>query len=199
MKRIEVIQEVVGSEWGRKGLIVSNIGYASRELYSVSDRSNNFYMLGSMGLASSIGIGLSLAHSRRHVIVLDGDGSVLMNLGTLATIGNSAPSNFHLVIIDNHVHGSTGNQDSHTAMRTSLAKMSVTAGIQEVTEVKTQATLKRLLSGRHLPTAVIVLCEPFNADVPIIPLSPTSIKKRFARFINSRPNSNSGEARDALC
>ncbi|MBS7288417.1 MAG: sulfopyruvate decarboxylase subunit beta, partial [Candidatus Freyarchaeota archaeon] len=79
MKRIEAIRCVVEELDGE--LVVCNIGYPSRELYSVRDRDENFYMLGSMGLASSIGLGLALS-TRKRVVVFDGDGSLLMNLGS---------------------------------------------------------------------------------------------------------------------
>ena len=94
MKRIEAIALVAEFAQEQNALLISNIGYPSRELYSVCDRPENFYMLGSMGMASSIGLGLALARPERRVIVLDGDGSVLMNLGTLATIACTAPRTF---------------------------------------------------------------------------------------------------------
>ena len=85
MRRIDairIIAEIVEEE-----MIVANIGFPSRELYSLHDRNRNFYMVGSMGLASSIGLGLAMS-TKQKIWVIDGDGSVLMNLGTLATIAN---------------------------------------------------------------------------------------------------------------
>ncbi len=101
MQRIEAIAITAEVARDQGSLLVSNLGFPSRELYAIGDRPENFYMLGSMGLASSIGLGLSLAHRKKKVIVLDGDGSILMNLGTLATIANYAPSNYQLIILDN--------------------------------------------------------------------------------------------------
>jgi len=91
MKRIEAIALAAEAAQDQDALLVCNIGFPSRELFSIKDRPENFYMLGSMGQASSIGLGLALAGSKRRVMVLDGDGSVLMNLGTLATIAHHAP------------------------------------------------------------------------------------------------------------
>jgi len=91
MQRIDIIRRVAE----RDGLIVANLGFPARELYSVHDRSGNFYMLGSMGLASSIGLGLAVSQSRP-VYVIDGDGALLMNLGSLATIAREAPPNLCL-------------------------------------------------------------------------------------------------------
>ena len=105
-------------------LVVCNIGLPSQELYKINDRPNYFYMLGSMGLASSIGLGLSLAVDK-NVISIDGDGSVLMNMNTLATIGNRAPSNYTLLIVDNGSYGSTGDQKTFTNERTSLRDVAI--------------------------------------------------------------------------
>ena len=92
---LNLLQDTIQEEF-----VVCNIGLPSQELYKINDRPNYFYMLGSMGLASSIGLGLSLAIDK-NVISIDGDGSVLMNMNTLATIGNRAPSNYTLLIVDN--------------------------------------------------------------------------------------------------
>ncbi|MDA4129491.1 MAG: thiamine pyrophosphate-dependent enzyme, partial [Thaumarchaeota archaeon] len=88
LNRSIVVRELVEKS-GQKTLFISNLGFLSRELYSASDGPSNFYMLGSMGAASSLGLGLSLV-TKKEVIVLDGDASILMNLGSLATIGNYA-------------------------------------------------------------------------------------------------------------
>ena len=90
------IQEVLKDQ-----LVICNIGLPSQELYQIDDQPNYFYMLGSMGLASSIGLGLSLTDVQKKVVSIDGDGSILMNKSTLATIANRAPSNYTLLIIDN--------------------------------------------------------------------------------------------------
>ena len=80
----------------KDNFIICNIGLPSQELYKINDQSNYFYMLGSMGLSSSIGLGLSLSVNK-NVISIDGDGSILMNMNTLATIGNRAPYNYCLL------------------------------------------------------------------------------------------------------
>ncbi|HPJ85199.1 MAG TPA: thiamine pyrophosphate-dependent enzyme, partial [Methanothrix sp.] len=83
MKRIEAISTIAEEAEIQDAFIVGNIGFPSRELCAVGDRTSNFYMLGSMGLASSIGLGLALARPDKRVIAIDGDGAVLMNLGSL--------------------------------------------------------------------------------------------------------------------
>ena len=91
-------------------ILVASTGYTGRELYALEDRSNQLYLVGSMGCASSLGLGLALALPRRRIIVLDGDGAVLMRMGALATIGYERPGNLVHVVLDNQRHESTGGQ-----------------------------------------------------------------------------------------
>ena len=171
---MEAISEVAAA--AENALIVCNIGFPSRELYAAADRPENFYMLGSMGLASSIGLGLALARPERKVIVLDGDGSVLMNLGTLATIANHAPDNYLLLILDNCCYGSTGSQPTCTSQRTDLALVARAAGVQQVRTVTTPEGLFDALSCRGV---IVAMVEPGNADVPLIDITPERIMERF--------------------
>ena len=183
MKRIEAISEAAAA--AEDALIVCNIGFPSRELYAAADRPENFYMLGSMGLASSIGLGLALAKPERKVIVLDGDGSVLMNLGALATIAHNAPDNYLLVILDNCCYGSTGSQPTCTSQRTDLALVARAAGVQQVRTVTTPEGLIDALSGHGV---VVARVDPGNADVPLIDITPKHILERFMRsFLPSGP------------
>jgi sulfopyruvate decarboxylase subunit beta len=182
MKRIEAIALAAEAAQAEGALLISNIGFPSRELFSVKDRPENFYMLGSMGLASSIGLGLALARHERRVISLDGDGSVLMNLGTLATIAHHAPENYLLVILDNCCYGSTGSQPTCTHFGTDLAALVVAAGVNIVKEVDNFEDLAKALTGQGV---VIAKVEAGNADVPIIDLTPEEIIERFMRSAQS--------------
>ena len=96
---IEVICSCITDE-----VIVSANGFISRDLFSTLDKNTNFYMIGSMGLASSIGLGVALKNPKKRVIVFDGDGNVLMNLGSLVTIGSLKVRNFIHILFDNHIH-----------------------------------------------------------------------------------------------
>jgi sulfopyruvate decarboxylase subunit beta len=133
-------------------------------------------MLGSMGLASSIGLGLALARPERKVMVLDGDGSVLMNLGTLATIAHHAPENYLLVILDNCCYGSTGSQPTCTFLGTDLFALAKAAGVKDVKKVDKDGDLPGALLGRGV---VIAKVDAGNANVPIISLSPEEIIERL--------------------
>lgn len=178
MERIDAIKIV--AEAAKNGLIISNLGFPSRELYAIADGERNFYMLGSMGLASSIGLGLSLAQSKS-VYVVDGDGSVLMNLGSLSTIGNYARKNYYLIIIDNKSYATTGDQPTHTAKRTKLDEIARGCGIRVIvvdTTEELNAALKH--SG---PLVIVAKTKSGNAEVPIIPFSPRFIKERFLKEV----------------
>ena len=178
MKRIEAIALAANHAQHENALLICNIGYPSRELFATNDRPENFYMLGSMGLASSIGLGLALARFDRQVIVLDGDGSVLMNLGTLATIAHAATRNYLLVILDNCCYGSTGSQPTCTFKGTDLVAMALAAGVEKVKAVSSAEELCRAMNGHGI---VVARVDPGNADVPIISLPPEEIIERFTR------------------
>ena len=165
-------------------LVVCNIGFPSQELYGIGDSDNYFYMLGSMGLASSIALGVSKTTDRK-VIAIDGDGSVLMNLGTLATIANHAPANFILLIVDNEAYGSTGDQPTHTSKNTSLANIARGAGVESVYEVRELETVDKLQQclAAEGPHIIVAKVAPGTPPVKPIPLSPGVIRDRFKAVV----------------
>lgn len=115
--------------------VVTIMGACAQELYDLGDRDNFFYLQHAMGLASSIGLGLALHLPGERVVVLDGDGSVLMNLGTLATLARYRPTNLVHIVFDNGSLLSTGGFDSHTTSGvTSIAAIARGAGIAHVTQ-----------------------------------------------------------------
>jgi sulfopyruvate decarboxylase subunit beta len=106
LEAVKALCESVGSE----DLIVCCNGMIGRELYTAGDRPQNFYMIGSMGLGASIGLGLAVAQPKKRIVVLDGDGNVLMGMNALASVASERPVNFTHVVLDNHTHASTGGQ-----------------------------------------------------------------------------------------
>ena len=135
------------------------------------------------GLASSIGLGLALSQHKR-VCVIDGDGSILMNLGTLVTIAHHAPDNFCLVIVDNKAYGSTGNQPTYTGEKTDLAAIAKGAGIENVVRVKNVSELSGALRKFSKESVIIIAeTEKGNEPVPVIPYDPVEIKKRFMKEV----------------
>src|SRR5579862_6601804 len=134
MERAECLQ-IIYPELEDK-LVVTIMGAAAQELYNLGHRENFFYLQHAMGLASSIGLGLAMHLPTERVIVLDGDGSVLMNLGTFATLARYRPKNLIHIVFDNGSLLSTGGFDSHTTSgMTDLAAIARGAGIREVTSV----------------------------------------------------------------
>lgn len=184
MIRSEILKEIAPIL--RDQLIICNIGIPSQELHAIDDQPTNFYMLGTMGLASSIGLGLALAQDKT-VISIDGDGSVLTNLGTLPTIGNNMPPNFILMIIDNGSYGSTGDQPTYTGRKTDLAGMARAAGCDNVVEVMDVDTGKALQDAINakVGTVMIVKCDSGNAKMPVITMDPVVIKDRFMKAVNA--------------
>ena len=108
--RASALARVVESTNVDDSVVVATTGFTGRELYAQADRDNHLYMVGSMGCASSLGLGLALSRPDRHVVVVDGDGAALMRMGNMATLGAYGPSNLTHILLDNEVHDSTGAQ-----------------------------------------------------------------------------------------
>lgn len=176
IKRYDVIKAAAGYIKGKA--VICNIGVPCKELYSVLDQASNFYMLGSMGLASSIGLGVSL-FSKGEVVVIDGDGSLLMNAGSLATIAKTNPSNLTILAVDNASYGSTGNQATTTRFCADLETMARGSGFENTFKIVDAAELDRAFAEPRFPRFIHAVVKPGNADVPDIPLSQQEIKRRF--------------------
>lgn len=180
MRRFEATRRVldaIGDE-----LVICNIGHPSQEVFQLRDRPGNFYMLGSMGLASSIGLGVAMAQDR-YVVALDGDGSVAMNMGTLATIGAVRPSNYMLVIIDNRSYGSTGFQKSFTAGHLRLEAVALGSGVPSVERIVRESEITPVVSrllGTEGPHVIVIECDPGMPEgVSAIPMDSIEIRDRF--------------------
>lgn len=178
MARFEAIYDIM--EYIDDELVICNIGFPSRELYEINDRDENFYMIGSMGLASSIGFGLALARPDKDIVVIDGDGSLLMNMGSLVTIFANNPQNLTWIVIDNGAYGSTGNQDTY-AQKLNLVDIAKSVGFKNSYEFK-DVNLKEIISSDDA-SFIVYHTEPGNSKAPIIDLDPITIKKRFMEAI----------------
>lgn len=165
--------------------VVCNLGIPSKELYHIKDQPSNFYMLGSMGMATPIGLGISLA-SGKDVIVIDGDGSLLMNPGTLATAAYLLPKNLTVLAIDNGSYGSTGDQPTLTGSCVDLEIVARGFGIKDTCKVSTRKdivdAMKRPGKGVRFIHAIAI---PGNKDVPNIPIGHLEIKEKVQDFIRS--------------
>ncbi|MGI9319390.1 MAG: sulfopyruvate decarboxylase subunit beta [bacterium] len=184
MNRSDVLKEIAPIISDQ--LVVCNIGLPSQELHLIDDQPTNFYMLGTMGLASSIGLGLALAQDKK-VIAIDGDGSVLTNFGTLPTIANNVADNFILLIIDNGSYGSTGDQPTYAGKKTSLTAVARACGcdnVIECTAAETIEVLQTALSGTGM-TIIVSKWESGNIKVPVITMDPVEIRSRFMRAVSA--------------
>lgn len=180
MKRYSAL-EVVAQSLASSDLVVSSTGMISRELFTLADSERNFYMIGSMGLASSIGLGIALAQPRRRIVVADGDGAILMNMGSLATIGHFAPMNLLHIVLDNEALDSTGGQKtvSSTAQLEAIAQA---AGYRFSRKVTSPEDLRKALAdaaGKG-PAFILAKVEKVAIEgIGRVTHSPTEIRARF--------------------
>jgi sulfopyruvate decarboxylase subunit beta len=168
---IKVITENIADD-----IIIANLGIPSKELFEIKDRYLNFYMLGSMGLASSIGLGLSIVQEK-HVYVIDGDGSLLMNPNAMISVGDLDPQNLTIIAIDNAAYGSTGNQGTCTLRQVDLELLAKGCGIIDTVKVHTGDELEKALDRKA--GFIHVIAKPVNAKCKEIPLSAKEIRDRF--------------------
>ena len=164
----------------KKNIIISANGYNSRDLYAIGDKDTNFYMIGSMGLASSIGLGVAIKNPKKRIYVFDGDGNILMNLGSLTTIGTIKPKNLIHLVFDNGSHESTGGQPTCTNS-ISIAKIAKAANLKvfqaenESQFEKILVKIKKLLG----PIMIVVKIKNSKEASGRVSLKPLDIKKRF--------------------
>jgi phosphonopyruvate decarboxylase len=143
LKRIEAI-EIIAQALKGDEIVVATTGKPSRELFAVKDRAKNFYMQGSMGHAASIGLGVALAQPDKKVVILDGDGAVLMHMGILSTIGHYKPKNICHIVLDNESYETTGDQDT-TSPSTDLETVAKACGYRVAGEAASEKDLKARL------------------------------------------------------
>jgi len=170
-------------------VVVSNLGQASLDLQQIADRPLNCYTYGAMGQCSSIALGIALARPDVRVVCLDGDGSLLMNLGSLCTIANEAPRNYALVVWDNEVHQTTGGQPTATAARSSLAAIARGAGVDKATEVRTEEELRRAFDRVLGEDGPFVVCVKVGKGPAEGRLDRDAVDhaRRFMRALAARP------------
>ena len=166
--------------------VVGNLGPTSDELWHAGHRDRSFYTYGSMGLCSSIALGMALSIEER-VISLDGDGSLLMNLGTIATIGREQPKNLVVVVWDNEEWCQTGHQASHTATGTDLAQVAQSCGIRctaTVADLEELASIFTRALQEDGPWFIVAKIE--EADyLPTAPIEPELTVYRMRKSFSS--------------
>ena len=169
-------------------LLISTTGMISRELFTLDDQPENFYMIGSMGLASAMGLGLAIQSPRKRVFVLEGDGSAMMSLGTLPLIGSEAPPNLIHIILDNEAYESTGGQASISS-KFDLAHTAASAGYPQAVRVEDFEALDSALTGALASGQLsLILVKAGIAPlegIPRVSHTPEEIRDRFKAAVQS--------------
>jgi len=168
--------------------IIASCGNPKFDLFTAAPkRKSNFYMWNSMGMASSIGLGLSMARPDKKVIVLDGDGAVLMNLNSLTTTAAKAPANFVHIIWDNEQYQITGGQLTHTSGEADIETIARGAGFKQALTVDTFAAFKEALSQILIqPGPWILVVKTDSSKAPgRPPKSPVYIKNQFMEALRN--------------
>ena len=189
MTRIEATRLIV--ELAADAPIVASLGHPAYDLFAAGDRPENFYTWGSMGLATSVGLGLALARPELRVIVLDGDGSLLMNLGSLATIGLLQPANLVVVVMDNEEYATTGGQPTPTADGADLEAAARAMAIAAATTVRTKPDLRRAMVESTGPLFIVAKVKE-SPPTAKPPLDCVFIKHRFMSAIRTAQSAIEG-------
>ncbi len=174
MLRIDALQAVYPDIQDK--IVVTIMGAVAAELYTIGHRHNFFYLEHAMGLASSMGLGIALALPKHQVVVIDGDGSLLMNLGTLSTMARYKPGNLLHIVFDNESLLSVGGFPTATSTGTDLAGIARASGVPAVFEANTIESLKSSVEkalASHTMTTIVSKVEAvgpktFHMDLPLL-------------------------------
>jgi thiamine pyrophosphate-dependent acetolactate synthase large subunit-like protein len=131
----------------KDAIVVGGLGASTYDIAAAGDTDRNFYLWGAMGGAVMIGLGMALAQPKLPVVVITGDGEMLMGMGSLATVGLQQPKNLTIVVLDNEVYGETGGQASHTAATVDLVGVARSCGIADARTLATMAEIEALATG----------------------------------------------------
>ena len=167
-------------------LLITGLGSPTWDVAAAGDHPNNFYLWGAMGGAAVMGLGLALAQPHRRVLVITGDGEMVLGLGALATIAVAAPGNLAVCVIDNERYGETGMQEGHTAAGVDLAGMAATAGWPTTACAWTEEELEALVPAIHREPGPVFATVKVNADpVPLVlpPRDGTALRSRFRQAL----------------
>ena len=187
MNRFELTKRLVG-RLKRDEAVIGGIGNTNFDLWESGQRPQNFYMLGSMGLAIPIALGTAIAQPQRHVIALEGDGSLLMQLGCLATVAARAPRNLTIVVWDNGIYQITGAQPTASAATADLVAIARGAGIARSAWAADEDDFERLFAtalGEGGPSLIAARIDDKPA-VGATDRDPVQIRERFMRGLGIR-------------
>ena len=180
LHRREVVRELLAQRG--ELLVVGGLGAPAWDITAAGDHALNFPLWGAMGGAAMIGLGLALAQPKKKVLVVTGDGEMLMGLGALATIAPQKPRNLYLVVLDNERYGETGQQLTHTGLGVDLAGMAKAAGFARALKVRTPADLSRLIKRIYSGEGALfaqVKVDPEKLPLVMPPRDAAYLKNRF--------------------
>ena len=176
---IKLITQQIGNE-----IIISANGFLSRDLFDLFEKPSNFYMLGSMGLASSIGLGISIKNPKKRIFVFDGDGNILMNLGSLTTIGSLKPKNLIHIVFDNNSHESTGGQPTNTnKIQIDKIAKAVNYNVFKAENEVQLLTIVKKIKNVVGPIMILIKIKKSKKVARRVAIEPLEIKKRFVQSI----------------
>ena len=187
LDRNTVLRHIINHASVDDSILIATTGFTGRELFSINDRVNHIYMVGSMGCASSFGLGLALARPDLKVIVIDGDGAGLMRMGNFATIGTYASNNFIHILLDNEVHDSTGGQ-STVSKNINFAMIAKACGYSMTLSGNKMELIDELfsLNKNEGPTfGHLKICSGTIENLPRPNVKPNEVLRRMMRHINS--------------
>jgi thiamine pyrophosphate-dependent acetolactate synthase large subunit-like protein len=192
MNRFDLTRRMIGLLTEQEA-VIGGIGYTNFDLWAASDmpsgrRMQNFYMLGSMGLAVPIALGVALAQPNRRVFALEGDGSILMQLGALATVAERGQRNLAIVIMDNGAYQITGGQPTHTGAGADIVAIARGAGIAQSAWAADEAAFEELVAlARKEAGPWLIGCRIDNQKpVDTTERDPSRIRDRFMRGLGTR-------------
>jgi thiamine pyrophosphate-dependent acetolactate synthase large subunit-like protein len=147
LERRRVVSSLLAER--NNAIVVGGLGASTYDIAAAGDHDRNFYLWGAMGGAVMIGLGIALAQPKLPVVVITGDGEMLMGMGSLATVGLQRPKNLTIVVLDNEVYGETGGQASHTAATVDLVSLARACGIADSRAMATMAEIEAFAPGMH--------------------------------------------------
>jgi len=172
-------------------LVVTGLGSPSYDVHAHGDSDDNYYLWGAMGGAALTGLGLAQAQPDKRIMVITGDGEMLMAFGSLATIAVAKPSNLDIIVLDNQHYGETGMQESHTGMGVNLATVASATGFDAAQTLTTLDELdvlcKKLTQPASGPRLFVLKIESKNLPRSLPPRDATFIKTRFRSFLGLQP------------
>lgn len=186
MNRFDLTTRLVG-KLKREEAVIGGIGNTNFDLWATGPRAQNFYMLGSMGLAIPIALGLAIAQPQRHVIALEGDGSLLMQLGCLATVAMLKPKNLTIVIMDNGIYQITGGQPTPAARVADYVALARASGLDKAAWAADETDFERLIDSalQGGPSFIAARIDD-KSGVATTDRDPVQIRERFMRGLGTR-------------